>query len=320
MAPIKKLSTAITKLPNIQEKTTLAIHDYIGNITNRNTADAVEYTLRDLLTFRPLRGAFEENFSLARLIAYRDHLLEKGSSPATLHVRFKLLNGFCKHMLAEDVIPRNHVERVKLPPMENIKQTEALSRDEVARLFAALDPKTPDDLAHKAALSILFTLGLRVSELCSLKWSDFTEDSEGDWFLSYKQKGGRMRVVYLPNYLQKGLERYRSKWEKMTGLKLGEDDMLLQMHWHYKRAKQDGPVNRSTISRKLKALSKAAGLGKIVTPHMARATVITTLLDQGSDLRDVMDIIGHKSVETTKRYDSGNQQAQRKALNKLRLG
>jgi site-specific recombinase XerD len=172
---------------------------------------------------------------------------------------------------------------------------DTISPDELSRLLKAPDnEENPERRARdKAILELLFSTGLRVSELCSLK-NDL--DLKQDEF-SIRGKGGKVRVVFLSDTAKDAVKEY---------LKLRKDmsDALFVPVSDDKRVKgdKDNALTRRTIERIVKRYAIIAGISKKVTPHVLRHAFATDLLSNGADLRSVQAMLGHANIMTTQIY------------------
>jgi len=157
-----------------------------------------------------------------------------------------------------------------------------------------LDSPKGDDLKSlrdKAILELLFSTGLRVSELCSLS-RDI--DIQADEF-SIRGKGDKVRIVFLSESAKKIIKKYL---DKRTD---AEDALFIKMDGKENKGKDSGLTRRS-IERIVKQCAVKAGISKKVTPHVIRHCFATDLLSNGADLRSVQMLLGHANISTTQIY------------------
>ena len=149
-------------------------------------------------------------------------------------------------------------------------------------------PKGSDlkDLRDKAILELLFSTGLRVSELCSLT-SDIDLKSDE---LSIRGKGGKVRVVFISLEAKKAVKNYLAARKDMS------DALFIQI------GSKISPLTRRSVERIVKQHGIKAGISKKVTPHVMRHMFSTDLLGNGADLRSVQAILGHANIGTTQIY------------------
>ncbi len=188
-------------------------------------------------------------------------------------------------------LPADNIELAKVG--ERIIDT--ISPAELSRLLKAPDTETdPEKKARgKAILELLFSTGLRVSELCSLT-NDL--DLHADEF-SIRGKGGKVRVVFLSDDAKRAVGDY---------LKIRKDmsEALFVPVGGETRGSTDttAGLTRRSVERIVKRYATIAGISKKVTPHVIRHAFATDLLSNGADLRSVQTILGHANITTTQIY------------------
>jgi len=173
------------------------------------------------------------------------------------------------------------------------RDLDLINKDELLRLLNA--PKKNDirTLRDKAILELLFSTGLRVSELCSLSRDSI--DLKNDEF-SIRGKGGKVRVVFLSQNAKKAIENYLSKRGDT------DDAMFIRLEKDKKTLNKDLRLTPRSIERIMKKYAILAGISKKVTPHVIRHTFATDLLQNGADIRSVQIMLGHSNISTTQIY------------------
>ncbi len=175
-------------------------------------------------------------------------------------------------------------------------------------LDAPLQTKQKDiiKLRDKAILELLFSTGLRVSELASLKKEDVNLEKNE---FSVKGKGGRWRVVFLSNQAQYRLKKYLELRKDMESCLFLRYDRaaLYQSKLDTGQAKKDSKkanpgLTPRSIQRLVKKYAKVAGITKKITVHSIRHSYATDLLSGGADIRAVQEMLGHKNITTTQIY------------------
>lgn len=230
---------------------------------------------------------------------YRDHLLERGLSSATINRRLVCIRSFMKWAIAAKLIEFNPLDTVKLPKVQTESPTVAFDDAEVLRMIGAPDTTTHKGRTHRLVMVLLFNLGLRRSELTNIKMHQFAQD-RGHMILRIHGKGDKVRLIPLNNYVQSEIQGYVDQL-KGFGVDLGAEDYLLQTELKTRNLR---PMDGSTIFRVIEKYAKQAGITKAVSPHSCRATVISHLLDtQHAAIRDVATFAGHSNITTTERYD-----------------
>ncbi|MFQ5661824.1 MAG: site-specific tyrosine recombinase/integron integrase [Candidatus Paceibacteria bacterium] len=181
-------------------------------------------------------------------------------------------------------------ERIELAKTSE-RGLDLISADDLERLLSAPDGTDVKSLRDKAILELLFSTGLRVSELCSLN-SDL--DISKDEF-SVRGKGEKIRVVFLSQSAREALRNYLDKRQDM------DEAMFVQFGKNAARADSLRLTSRS-IERIVKFYAIKAGISGKVTPHVVRHSFATDLLQNGADLRSVQALLGHANIATTQIY------------------
>ncbi len=199
------------------------------------------------------------------------------------------LRSFLKY-LARRRVPSLHPDQIELAKVAE-RSIDLISRTELDRLMNAPAGDEVQALRDKAILALLFSTGLRVSELCSL-----TRDLDlGSDEFSIRGKGEKVRVVFLSDDAKSALKKYLAKRKDM------DDAMFIQLGKNAKNAENLSITPRS-IERLVKHYAIKAGITKKVTPHVIRHSFATDLLQNGADLRSVQMLLGHANIGTTQIY------------------
>ena len=184
------------------------------------------------------------------------------------------------------------------------RSIDVISPDELNRLLKAPDTEeNPEKRARgHAILELLFSTGLRVSELCSLT-NDL--DIKQDEF-SIRGKGGKVRVVFLSEEARQAIKTYLALRKDMSDalfVKVGDEGVIPKGFVKDKnnKSKEEGLTRRS-IERIVKRYAIIAGISKKVTPHVIRHCFATDLLSNGADIRSVQAMLGHANIATTQIY------------------
>ncbi len=166
-----------------------------------------------------------------------------------------------------------------------------INEAELSRLISAPSGKDLKSLRDKAVLELLFSTGLRVSELCSLN-NDI--DLRIDEF-SIRGKGGKVRVIFLSDNAKKALREYMATRKDIN------EALFIQLSKN-QTDKNELRLSRKAIERIVKEYAIKAGISKKVTPHVIRHCFATDLLSNGADIRSVQIMLGHSNIATTQIY------------------
>jgi len=184
------------------------------------------------------------------------------------------------------------------------RSIDVISKEELNRLLKAPDmEENPEKMARgHAILELLFSTGLRVSELCSLT-NDL--DTKQDEF-SIRGKGGKVRVVFLSPEAKIAIKNYLALRKDMSDalfVKVGDESVIPKGFVKEKnKNSEEVGLTRRSIERIVKKYAIMAGISKKVTPHVIRHCFATDLLSNGADIRSVQAMLGHANIATTQIY------------------
>jgi site-specific recombinase XerD len=220
--------------------------------------------------------------------------LEKGNlKKKTQNYYLIALRSFLKY-LAKNDIETLAPEKIELAKT-SLRELDLISRKEFEKLMT-LPEKEKNSLTglkEQAILELLYSTGLRVSELCSLN-SDL--DLEADEF-SVRGKGEKVRIVFLSDRARQAIKKYlnlrREKFES------GEEPFLSEALF---LTTTGARIHPRAVQRIIKKRAQLAGISKKVTPHTIRHFFATDLLQNGADIRSVQMLLGHASINTTQVY------------------
>ncbi len=214
-------------------------------------------------------------------------------SPLTQSYHLIALRSFLGY-LSKREIESLTPEKIELPKTKR-KQVSFLSQEETERILATVKDKTPQYLRDKAILELLYSSGLRVSELCNLD-RDHVNLKRGEFMV--RGKGQKDRPVFISPEASESLATY------LTTRTDGAKPLFIR----YSGSKEDtgdGDSFRLTprsVQRIVSYYAKAAGITKQVSPHTLRHSFATDLLMNGADLRSVQSMLGHSNISTTQVY------------------
>ena len=192
------------------------------------------------------------------------------------------LRMFLKYLEArgEKVLSSGAVELAKV----GMRDLDLITQEELRRLFKAAEGSTLKDLRNRTILEVLFSTGLRVSELISLKRDIDLKNNE----VTIRGKGDKVRIVFFSDQAVNLIKKYNKERE--------DTSMYLFP------GKEDEPLTARSIQRIIIASAKKAGISKKVTPHVLRHVFATNLLSNGADIRSVQEMLGHSNIATTQVY------------------
>lgn len=201
------------------------------------------------------------------------------------------LKSFFNYLIFEDYRKDTPLELIEVPKTGR-KLPDTLSTEEIDALIEAIDLSTLEGERNKAMLETLYSCGLRVSELISLKISDlFFEEG----FIKITGKGNKQRFVPVGKTTIKFITTYVNQIRVYIAVQKNFEDTLFLN----RRGKQ---LTRAMIFTIIKNLASAINLNKTISPHTFRHSFATHLLENGADLRSIQLMLGHESITTTEVY------------------
>jgi integrase/recombinase XerD len=220
---------------------------------------------------------------------------ERGETLATITQSYHLiaLRGFLKYLSKRDILSMGP-DKIELPKTAR-KQVTFLHYDEVQRLIDGVDTNTESGLRDRAIIELLFSSGLRVSELVNLN-RDHINTKRREFMV--RGKGQKDRPVFISQAAADWVEQYLAM----------RQDTLAPLFISYSRnveANTSGNFRRLTarsIQRAINKYARLAGITKHVSPHTMRHSFATDLLMNGADLRSVQTMLGHSDISTTQIY------------------
>ncbi|MFA6415865.1 MAG: tyrosine-type recombinase/integrase [Candidatus Paceibacterota bacterium] len=213
------------------------------------------------------------------------------------------LRVFLKYLAKRGVksLPPDRIELAKTPA----RDLDLITEVELSRLLAAPSGAEVKDLRDKAMMELLFSTGLRVSEMCRLDRDSI--NMARDEF-SVRGKGEKVRLVFISDGAKAVLKTYLAKRKDMDeAMFVGISPVKSKGPNHVKSpsshgARSEGRLTPRSVERIVKHYATKAGISKKVTPHTIRHSFATDLLQNGADIRSVQMMLGHANVSTTQIY------------------
>ncbi|MFO0752657.1 MAG: site-specific tyrosine recombinase XerD [Thermodesulfovibrionales bacterium] len=254
---------------------------------SRNTVESYSQDLRGFFGFLSAMDKEGLSFSREDIVRYIARLRDGGYSTASISRFISTVKGFCRFLLIEKRIDENPAESLSTPRQWD-RLPKALSIEDMRKLLdVELDTHT--FVRDSAMLELLYSSGLRVSEIVSLKVNDI--NFEGG-FLRVMGKGAKERVVPMNSRSAVKIKQYLYALRPLLLKKKQSPYLFL--------TGRGMPMTRQRFWQALKKLGGIAGVE--LTPHTLRHTFATHLLDGGADLRSVQKMLGHSDISTTQIY------------------
>ena len=253
------------------------------------------------------------------VLRWRDHLRRSRKKPATVAFKLSVVRAFFEYLKAGGMVSLNpaSTKLVAVPEVPDEPTGRALTTKEVRYLLSGPDRSKSEGARDYALILIMLRLGLRVSEVCSMRASAI-KWSHGRFVVKCRVKGGRERTLPVPQDVKKAIDEYlRLDSVRRANLHSdGDDAFLFQPHSNYRTLVFDKPLSSRMAWNIVARWAEYGGLGKL-SPHDLRRTAITKALDQGLTYRQVQMMSGHRDPKTVMRYDRGRENLELNAVNFL---
>jgi integrase/recombinase XerC len=198
---------------------------------------------------------------------------------------------FCRFLRRRGVIDHDPTAGIRTPKKEQQLPVH-LTVDDIFRLIEAPSTVTPDGCRDHAMLEVIYSSGLRVSELVSLNWDDIDRELE---LVRVRGKGGKERIVPIGKKALAALDTYRARLGELCHARLFD----LRAVFLNRRGQR---LTTRSVGRVVEHYILAAGIATKASPHALRHSFATHLLGAGADLRAIQELLGHSSLSTTQKY------------------
>ena len=260
-------------------------------LEKRLAQNTVEAYMRDLRSFAhfilrmyDVPPAKVEEPMVQRYVAW---LYDRGREKASQARSLSGVKSFFNFLLISDRIESSPAEFV-LTPKFGRHLPDVLTTGEIDRIIAAVDGTTPKEIRDAAMLEVLYSCGLRVSELTSLRIRDLFF---GEGYIRVTGKGDKQRLVPISSTARERIHRYL---EVRRSARAGEETLFLN--------NRGSSLTRVMIFTILREAARRAGIEKKISPHTFRHSFATHLLEGGASIRQVQELLGHESILTTEIY------------------
>jgi integrase/recombinase XerD len=260
---------------------------------SQNSINAYINDINKLVEF--LKDAFKgtppQKVKLNNLKAFMEWLSERGVSPRTQARTISGIKSYYKYLLIEDKITSDPTALLESPKIGR-KLPDILSLEEIDALIGAIDSTKSEGQRNKAILETLYSCGLRVSELVSLRVSDLYFDQG---YIKVEGKAGKERLVPVSPRAIAEINKYFEGYRRTLRVTPAANNILFLNRRGQK-------LSRVMIFTIIKNLATKINLEKKISPHTFRHSFATHLIEGGADLRAVQEMLGHESILTTEIY------------------
>ncbi len=255
----------------------------------------------------------------AHVVAYKSHLVDLSQAPKTICRKLSALSSYFDFLIEKSIIDINPCKGIRRPKQETITETKDLSDEAVDKLFTVLFEENSSKYIymHRAVVVLLFSTGMRKSELAQLKVRDYQQFNESLFCLKIMAKGGKLLTKILHPTAKKILDEYLKSRTQHDEVLTGEEFLLIPSRNPREPGKLNKSLNPKTIDYILQKYCKKAGINTRVSPHSARATYIGSALENGVALWKISQDVGHSSVRTTEIYNKRRLKAENSPVHSL---
>ena len=255
-----------------------------------NTLKSYNADVQKLLTYFSDKNI---NYKEAKLQDFQSFLVFLNDLGIASTSQARIISGvksFYTYLLSEDIISDDPTQLLEMPKLSRYLPT-VLSLQEIDMLKSVVDLSKADGARNRAIIEVLYSCGLRVSELIDLKLSNIYA-KEG--FIQVFGKGSKQRLVPISETALNEISMYmldRNLWD----IKPGEEDFLFLNQ-------RGSHLTRQAVFNIIKKSALDAGIKAVISPHTLRHSFATHLLEGGADLRVIQELLGHESILTTEIY------------------
>jgi integrase/recombinase XerD len=257
---------------------------------SNNSIDAYMMDLDKLLRFLADEVKAYDHVVLNDLQQFIAQLRDIGICPRSQARIISGIKSFFRFLVLDEYISTDPADLLEIPKI-GLKLPEVLTVDEINAIIASVDVSLPEGHRNRAMLEMLYSCGLRVSELITLRFSDLYPD-EG--FIRVLGKGSKQRLVPVSPVAIREMQLYLSDTNRVVPKKGFEDTLFL--------SRRGTALSRIMIFHIIKQHAEMAGIKKNVSPHTFRHSFATHLLEGGANLRAIQQMLGHERITTTEIY------------------
>ncbi len=258
--------------------------------------NSIEAYLRDIKKFTEYMSLHQiqgnpAEIKTAQFAEFLNYLNELGVAAASQARILSGLKGFYKYLISENIIQNDPSSLIETPRLSK-KLPDILSFEEIEKILENIDLSTQEGARNRSMIEVLYSSGLRVSELVELKLSNLYLDIG---FIKVVGKGNKERFVPIGKDAIHYLNIYTGEIRKNIKIQPKNEDYIFLN-------RRGTKLSRIMIFMIIKEYAVKAGIQKNISPHTFRHSFATHLIEGGADLRAVQEMLGHESITTTEIY------------------
>ena len=255
-----------------------------------NSIEAYLDDLTKLLKYFETEDLKLQQIRLEDLQQFVTQLYDLGINARSVARILSGVRSFFNFLILDGYIQNDPTELLETPKI-GLKLPVVLSLQEIESIISIIDLSTKEGQRNRAIIEVLYSCGLRISELTNLKFSDLFLD---DGFIRVEGKGSKQRLVPISHTAIKEIGNYLLD-RKHIDVKKGSEDMVFL-------SKRGTPISRIMVFHFIKQYADQAGIKKNISPHTFRHSFATHLLEGGANIRAIQQMLGHEKITTTEIY------------------
>lgn len=257
---------------------------------SKNSIEAYTDDLLKLINYLDNENLKLQQVTLDDLQQFVSQLYDLGINARSVARILSGIRSFFNYLILDGYLQNDPSELLETPKI-GLKLPTVLSLQEIEQIKNSIDVSTKEGHRNRAIIEVLYSCGLRISELINLKFSDMFLD---DGFIRVEGKGSKQRLVPISEIAIKEIGNYLLD-RKLYDIKKGSENVVFL-------SKRGTPISRIMVFHFIKQYAQEAGIQKNISPHTFRHSFATHLLEGGANIRAIQQMLGHEKITTTEIY------------------
>lgn len=257
---------------------------------SKNSIEAYTDDLLKLINYLDNENLKLQQATLDDLQQFVSQLYDLGINARSVARILSGIRSFFNYLILDGYLQNDPSELLETPKI-GLKLPTVLSLQEIEQIKNSVDVSTKEGHRNRAIIEVLYSCGLRISELINLKFSDMFLD---DGFIRVEGKGSKQRLVPISEIAIKEIGNYLLD-RKLYDIKKGSENVVFL-------SKRGTPISRIMVFHFIKQYALEAGIQKNISPHTFRHSFATHLLEGGANIRAIQQMLGHEKITTTEIY------------------
>ncbi|WP_353123462.1 site-specific tyrosine recombinase XerD [Dysgonomonas capnocytophagoides] len=257
---------------------------------SKNSIEAYTDDLLKLINYLDNENLKLQQVTLDDLQQFVSQLYDLGINARSVARILSGIRSFFNYLILDGYLQNDPSELLETPKI-GLKLPTVLSLQEIEQIKNSVDVSTKEGHRNRAIIEVLYSCGLRISELINLKFSDMFLD---DGFIRVEGKGSKQRLVPISEIGIKEIGNYLLD-RKLYDIKKGSENVVFL-------SKRGTPISRIMVFHFIKQYAQEAGIQKNISPHTFRHSFATHLLEGGANIRAIQQMLGHEKITTTEIY------------------